>query len=45
MSDSETHRRGKLIIENKEHMLHVLSGLENENLVMFSEEDGTIVMI
>jgi hypothetical protein len=43
--ENETHKKGKPIVESKEHLNHILRGLENDNVIMISEEDGNIVMI
>lgn len=43
--DSDTHKRGKVIIQSKQHMIEVVEELEKDNLVMYSSEDGNVVLI
>jgi hypothetical protein len=43
--DNETFKRGKPIVESKNHLISILGELEKDNLVMYSEDDGSIVLI
>jgi hypothetical protein len=43
--EAETFKRGKPIVDNKNHLVQILNELEKDNLVMFSEDDGSIVLI
>jgi hypothetical protein len=43
--DQDTFRRDKPIIESKVILVKIMEALEQDNLVMFQPEDGTIVLI
>lgn len=43
--DSETYKKGKPILQSKVHLTQVLTELEADNLVMYSTQDGEIVLI
>ena len=43
--ESETFKRGKPIIQNRAHLINIIEELEKENLVMYSCEDGNVVLI
>ncbi len=43
--DSETMKRGKALVENKTVLIHVVEALEKDNLVMYSNEDGSVILV
>jgi hypothetical protein len=43
--DSETMKKGKPLIENKNHMVQILKTLADETLIMYVPEDGNVVML
>ena len=43
--DSETMKKGKPLIENKNHMIQILKTLADETLIMYVPEDGNVVML
>jgi hypothetical protein len=43
--DSETIKRGKAILESKHQLVQVVEALEKDSLVMYSPEDGSVVLI
>ena len=43
--DSETMKKGKPLIENKNHMVQILKTLADETLIMYIPEDGNVVML
>lgn len=45
LPDGETFKRGKPIVESKGHLMKILIELEKDNLVMYSEEDGSLILI
>jgi hypothetical protein len=45
LPDKEAFEKGKPIIKSKEHLLEVIMSLENDNIVMYSKEDQTVVLI
>lgn len=45
LPDKEAFERGKPIIESKQILIKVINGLETDNSVMYSVEDGTVVLI
>lgn len=45
LPDKEAFERGKPIIQSKQHLIEVINGLEKDNCVMHSAEDGTVVLI
>lgn len=45
MPDSEAFERGKPIIGDKAALIATIQALEIDNCVMYSTEDGTVVLI
>lgn len=45
MPDAETFKRGKPIVESKQHLIKIVTELEKDNLVMHAEEDGSLIII
>lgn len=45
LPDNESFKRGKPIVESKLHLVKILTELEKDNLVMYSEEDGSLILI
>lgn len=45
LPDKEAFERGKPIIENKAQLVMTITALENDNCVMYSPEDGNVVLI
>lgn len=45
LPEKEAYERGKAIIENKQQLIHTINALENDNCVMYSSEDGNVVLI
>ena len=43
--DSETSKKGKSIIQDKEQLITIIEALEKDNLVMYSSEDGDVILI
>jgi len=43
--DSETMKRGKPLVDNKTTLVQVIEALEKENLVMYSPEDGSVILV
>jgi hypothetical protein len=43
--DSETQKRGKSLVQSKAHLIQIIEALETDNLVMYSNEDGNVVLI
>lgn len=43
--ESETFKRGKPIIQSKQQLVQIIEELEKDNLVMFSSDDGNVVLI
>jgi hypothetical protein len=43
--ESETAKRGKSIIQSKTHLIQIIEELEKDNLVMYSNDDGNVVLI
>jgi len=43
--ENEVYKKGKPLIQSKHHMMGIVKELENDNLVMYSDEDGQIVLI
>jgi hypothetical protein len=41
----EQVKKDKTMIQNKSHMIQVIEELEKDNLVMYSNEDGNVVLI
>lgn len=45
LPDKEAFERGKPIVEKKNDLIQTIMALEGDNCVMFSQEDGTVVLI
>jgi len=46
LPDKETLRKGKEpMIANKPQLVEILEDLERDNLVMYTGDDGTVIMI
>lgn len=45
LPDSETHKKGKPIVQDKGHLVHILKSMDDEQLIMYSAEDGNIIII
>lgn len=45
LPDKEAFERGKPIIEKKTDLIQTIISLEGDNCVMYSPEDGTVVLI
>jgi len=43
--DNETIKRGKAIIASKIQLVQIVEELEKDNLVMYSNDDGNVVLI
>lgn len=43
--ESETFKRGKAIISSKAHLVQIVEELEKDNLVMYSSDDGNVILI
>lgn len=43
--ESETFKRGKAIIASKSQLVQIVEELEKENLVMYSNDDGNVILI
>lgn len=43
--ENETFKRGKAIVSSKQHLVQIVEELEKDNLVMYSNEDGNVVLI
>ena len=43
--DSETMKRGKALVDNKAILTQVVEALEKDNLVMYSSEDGSVILV
>ena len=45
LPDKEAFERGKPIIETKNQLIQTILDLETDNCVMYSAEDGNVVLI
>ena len=45
LPEKEAFEKGKAIFNNKNELVTAVNALENDNCVMFSPEDGNIVLI
>ena len=45
LPENEAFERGKAIIENKQALVNTIHALESDNCVMYSAEDGNVVLI
>jgi hypothetical protein len=45
LPEKEAFERGKPLLESKEQLIHALNKLEEENCIMYSVEDGNVVLI
>ena len=45
LPDQDVFKRGKPVIKTKAHLVNVIEDLERDNLVMYANEDGTVVLI
>lgn len=43
--ENETFKRGKAILQSKPHLVQIVEELEKDNLVMYSNDDGNVVLI
>jgi hypothetical protein len=45
LPEEEAYERKKPIIESKQQLIEVIINLEKDNCIMFSAEDGNVVLI
>lgn len=45
LPEKEAFERGKPLLDTKEHLIQAIIKLEEENCIMYSVEDGNIVLI
>lgn len=45
LPDKEAFKKGKPIFQSKQEMIDAISELEKDNCVMYSPEDGNVVLI